>query len=84
MIGLILWAILIFWIACAACPGFFTMICTILGVIFGIFILLCIIGMFCGEPYPDMKETPKDREKAIDEWEKYTGRTHPTRMNKKY
>lgn len=42
--ALLLWIILIFIIACCACPGFLTFLLTIMGVIAGVYILGVIVA----------------------------------------
>lgn len=76
MIGIIVWLVLIFIIAVCASPGFLTALAVIFGIfVLGIFILW-LLAKLTGKQDDD---TRKDREKAIDEWEKKWGRKHPTR-----
>ncbi len=88
-LGLIVWLILIFIIACGACPGFITYIVTLLSV----FLAGCLLGLLLdyfrdrdktpGEPHSRPHAyTKSEREKIIDQWEQKWGRTHPSRINK--
>lgn len=92
MIGLILWVIMIFIIACASCPGFLSALFTISGGYITLYILFSWLKSNNFKLYkrraPTSKRstptiTSEDRERAIDEWERKWRRTHPTRMNKK-
>ena len=76
MFGIILWLVLIFLIACASCPGYFTMLCTILfGCVMIYAIYNFVLAVCCqkrrrkSDLNREQHET-KDRERAIDEWEK--------------
>lgn len=86
MLGLIIWGILIFWIACSVCPGFFIMCCITIPIAGLLYYFLW--WLFEGRHYKTDK-TPdryiyskKEIEAAKDEWEKKWGRRHPTRINK--
>lgn len=79
MLGIIVWFLLIFIIACCACPGFLAA----LAVIFGICALgILVLWLLAKLTDKRTEETPADREKEIDEWEKKWKRTHPSRMVK--
>ena len=89
MIGLILWAIVIIIIAFGNSPEaipFFLFVGLPVGA--GVYILVnWLEDFFTSSPhersYPRTPTTSNpDRERAIDEWEKKWGRTHPTRINK--
>lgn len=91
MIGLILWAILIFIIACASCPGFLTILFTVGSGYIALYIIFSWLKSnnfkLRKRRVPASKRstpTSDDREQAIDEWERKWKRTHPTRINKKH
>ncbi len=91
MLGLIIWGILIIWIACACCPGFITICCItfpLAGLMY--YFLSKLFDKFSNNsdeiPYPKEWDTPtyynnEEIEEAKDEWEKKWGRKHPTRLN---
>ena len=80
MIGIIVWLLLIFIIAVCACPGFLTALATIFGICaFGIFVLWLLARITDKSAKRRVEEARKEREKAIDEWERKWGRRHPSR-----
>ena len=91
MLGIYLWLILIFIWCVLDTPGFLPFLLFVaLPVGIGVFLLVNWIDdkLFSFNSYPPTthhhSESPSpDRERAIDEWEKKWGRTHPTRINKK-
>lgn len=94
MLGLIIWGILIFWIACSVCPGFFIMCCITIPIAGLLYYFLW--WLFEGKKERRKKRCKKkknndspsipyysksDIEAAKDEWEKKWGRQHPTRID---
>lgn len=92
MLGIIVWAVLIFVIIALSCPGFLTMIFVTLAVYFVLLLLFAGVRarLIDGKQIETKKyhsevtrrPTGEELEKAIDEWEKKWGRKHPTRINK--
>lgn len=79
MIGLIIWLLLIFIIACCACPGFLTALLIVFSLIAACFIAL---RLLVRDSRKERDTAATQREKAIDEWERKWNRTHPSRINK--
>ena len=92
MLGIIVWAVLIFVIIALSCPGFITMITiAIAAYIVLLFLLSWVRAKIFDGKQIETKEyrgevtrrpSGEELEKAIDEWEKKWGRKHPTRINK--
>lgn len=81
-LGILVWLILIFLIACAQ-PGFLPMLFTLLGIAAVAFLLYAFISNRITRHQESEQYITKNREKAIDAWEKKWKRTHPTRINRK-
>lgn len=78
-IGIIVWLVLIFIIACCASPGFPVTLAIIFGICaFGILVLWLLAKLTDKQDEGD-NEDNTDREKAIDEWERKWKRKHPSR-----
>ncbi len=92
MFGKYLWLIIIIIIACMCCPGLLTIMLIIIGVVLGGIFLVALIADKASEPKDNKTyqkphgnitgHTSKERERAIDEWEKKWRRKHPTRIAK--
>ena len=81
-IGIIIWLILIVLIACTL-PGYLPMLLTLLGIAAAGFSLYAFICNRINNRQESEEYRAKDREKAIDAWEKKWKRTHPSRINRK-
>lgn len=83
MLGIYIWLILIFIIACCACPGFLTILFAIFGFIAAGILVFWIIAIIADKKHEGYDhKTIINREKAIDDWEKKWKHPHPTRMKK--
>ena len=79
-IGIIVWLLLIIIIATLSNPYSWIIDLTLTGIAIVVVFVLWLLAHFT-EKRADKRteEAQRDREKAIDEWEKKWGRKHPTR-----
>ena len=82
-IGIIIWLILIFLIACAQ-PGYLPMLLALFAIAAVVFSLYAYIRNRINNRHEESEQyRAMNREKAIDAWEKKWKRTHPSRINRK-